>query len=101
MIIVTSEFKGLDKLQKNLKNLKTSESVPISELFNSTFMRKYTNYQTFDSMLSAFGIQELKDISELDNKEWNQFVKEHSKFIDWDDMKGTAGTERISRKLGF
>lgn len=89
---------GFKKLQQNLDNLPKESEVAFSELFIDDFMKQYTDFQTFQAMFDASGV---KDLEQIESEEFSKFVSAHSKFENWEDMKGKAGTEYVARKLGF
>ncbi|MGC4668256.1 hypothetical protein [Enterococcus hirae] len=87
------ELNGLDDLQKNLnqlsknaKELDGEHSVPFDELFNEKFMIENTNFS---------------DIESIDDNELDNFVSSNTDFESWEDMKSAAGSEWVTKRLGF
>lgn len=67
--------------------------VPIYALFNEQFMRKYTNFSSFDDFIEECPVA----IGEFSNKfdesiplkypkKWNKYVKETTQFSSWNEM---------------
>ncbi|WP_210410848.1 hypothetical protein [Leptospira sarikeiensis] len=103
------KIEGFDKFQKQLKDLERNMKkiggehiVPLNELFNTRFMRTYTQYSSFEEMLNASG-NEIESQSDLDslseNLEWDLFVSQNSRFRSWEAMKIAAGKEHGQKML--
>ena len=104
------EVKGLEEtkrkledLQRRAKELHGRRTVPFSELFPPQFIRKHTDFDSFESMLDASGfkVRAQEEFEEIPDGEWDAFIKSHSRFADWKDMLNAAGQEYIVRKMGF
>lgn len=104
------EIEGLDKLQKEIEDLKKNieeheeETVSLDELLNQEFMQKYTQFSDFDEMIdsSKFEIETQDDFDDLfENEDWDDYVIDTTKFKDWEEMMQTAETERLEKILGF
>lgn len=104
------EIDGLDELQKELSNmeqaakdLEKTSSVSFEELFNRSFMKKYTPCNSFEDFLSLgnFIVESQDDFEAIPDKEFDAHVSNNTKFKNWEDMMGTAGQEYAAKKLGF
>ncbi|WP_096436345.1 hypothetical protein [Alteribacter populi] len=65
----------------------------LEELFDSQFMKTYTEFDHFDDMVEASGIpiDTAKAQREIESSpEWNAFIKTHTLFSSWVNMKNTA-----------
>ncbi len=106
-IKIKMKIKGLDKLQKDLKKLKSNaeelsrkKSLSFSELFPPKFMRKYyTNFSNIDVLLEDCGYrnlsqQELEACPDLDRK-----ISERTKFKSWQKMMEKALDDYVSSHL--
>lgn len=89
---------GLKKLQKNLDEIKGEHAVPITDLMTDGFVSQHSNFNNFQALIDA---SEVKYPEEIGNDVFSKFVSTHTTFSSWDDMKKTAGTEYVKRKLGF
>ncbi|NLJ39187.1 MAG: hypothetical protein GX432_10550 [Candidatus Atribacteria bacterium] len=94
--------KKLEDMQKNLKKVEEKQTVPFSELFNESFMFKYTRYSSFDEMLDKSGLMEkCGDFESIDDEKWDIFVKDGTDFVDWEEMKSEAVKIWALKKIGF
>lgn len=89
-------IRKLNEFSDKVHDLANQKSVPFEELFIDSFMSTHTDFQTFQQMLDASGIE---DAEEINGEAWSNFVASHSRFTGWDDMFGTAGAEWMKRKL--
>ncbi|WP_236804723.1 hypothetical protein [Bacillus cereus] len=104
------EMKGLDKLQKDLKNMEKAakelegkQTVPLSVLFNDSFMKKYTKFDNLDELFenSAFEVENDEDFAKIPDAEWDQYIKEVTNFENWQEMMSEAAEIYALKKLGF
>lgn len=104
------EINGLDELQKELKNMKQAardlegtSSVSFEELFNQSFMKKYTTCNSFEDFLELgnFVVESQDDFKAIPDEEFDTHVSDNTKFKNWEDMMGTAAEEYAAKKLGF
>ncbi|MEK6410767.1 MAG: hypothetical protein AABN34_27905 [Acidobacteriota bacterium] len=93
----------LDDLQRRAKELHGQHSVSFSELFPPQFMKKHTDFDSFESLVAASGfkVESQKDFGAIPDKEWDGFIQAHSQFADWKEMLNTAGQAYMVRKMGF
>lgn len=101
---------GLDKLQKDLKNmekgakeLSKTKQVSFDELFPSSFMLKYTSFTSIDELLDAggFNSEAYEDFEDIPDDEIDKHIAANTKFNSWEDMLDEATSQYISKKLGF
>ena len=97
-IKITIDDTKLKELQSKLKNLPKQRETPIVELLTNDFIRKTTDFQTLQDMISASGI---KNSEEIGSEEFSKFIASHSRFGNWKDMLKMATTEYIKKQLGF
>lgn len=104
------EMNGLDKLQKDLKNmekaakeLEGTQTVPFSVLFNDSFMLKYTKFNNLDELFenSAFEVETDEDFAKIPDLEWDNYIKEVTNFDNWEEMMSKAAEIYTLKKLGF
>lgn len=102
------KIKGLDKmrkqfkqLEKGLKELSATKSIPFDELFTENFMQKYTDYRSFDEFLKAGGyeVNSQEDFEKIDDAEFDSHVAKNSKFDTWEQMLGKATDQYVANKL--
>lgn len=99
---------GLDEFTRKLKNLERQvqsldgiHNIPVTELFPPEFMRRHTDFDTFGEMVDASGfkIESQEDFRNIPDQEWDDFVAERTRFLNWKDMMGAAGKAWASKKL--
>lgn len=104
------EFKGLDelinKLDKTAKaaqELDGEHEVSFEELFTKSFMRKYTDFSTFDEFLEAgnFTVNSQEDFENIPDADLDAHVSKTTKFSSWEDMFDEAGEVYTIKKLGL
>ncbi|KQL17682.1 hypothetical protein [Cytobacillus solani] len=104
------KVKGLDKLQKQLKNMESAAkelekttSISFDELFITSFMSKNTKFDSFDEFLNAgnFKVESQDDFEAIPEDDMDQHVMKNTNFKDWQTMLETATQEYIQKKLGF
>ena len=101
------ELKGLEKLSKNLDKLTKElepfkkQEISFNERFSLEFMTKYTQFKTINEMVekSPFKVESEKDVKNIPDKEWDNYVKEKTSFQSWDEMMNKAGEEYLGKKV--
>lgn len=94
----TFDTSGFDELQNELKQLQKKaesldgKSVSFYEMFPSSFMKKYTNFQDIDSFFDAsgFNANTNEDFDKIPESELDSFVATNSKFSSWEEMLNVA-----------
>ncbi len=95
--------KKLSELQKNAQSLDGINKVPIDELCTVDFMKRYTEFQSIEEMVSEGGInfKSEKEIKLETDEAWNTFVSKHTDFSNWASMLEEATVKWASKKLGL
>lgn len=93
----------LKKMQDGARRIDGENNVSFNELFNTTFMRKYTKFSSIDEMLdkSEFKIETNKDFESIDDNKWDEYVREVTTFQSWEEMKSEAGKLWVLKQMGF
>lgn len=95
-------IKKLEDMKRNLKNVEKTQSVPVSEIFNPSFISKYTPYSSFDDMLDKSKLLEkYGDFESIDDNEWDIFIQENTNFSNWQEMQSEAGKLWTLKQMGF
>ena len=87
------DFKELDKKLESL-----SGNVPLDELLNSNFMRKYTQFQTAQEFADTSSF-DFSNIEPIDSNDLDKFVSAHTKFTSWQEMLNHAAAEWIQKQF--
>ncbi|QLY79189.1 hypothetical protein [Clostridium intestinale] len=104
------KVKGLDKLQKDLdkmaksaQQLEKNNSVPLTDLFNGSFMARYTEFKSFDEFLESgnFQVNSQSDFDAIPDEDMDIHVKASTHFSKWEDMFSKATEIYITKKLGL
>lgn len=104
------EMKGFDKLEKklnkiqhNVNQINGNNEIPFKDLFNSTFMTRYTEFDTINSFFqnSSFTIESENDLEAIPSNELDTYVSNYTSFNSWKDMLNQASKEWISKQLEF
>jgi len=104
------KLKGFDKLEKQLKQMEKNaeevsriENISFSELFTTSFMRKYTSFSSMDELLSAggFNIESPEDFENDPTDEFDKHIAATTKFNNWENMLDEATSQYIENNLGF
>lgn len=101
---------GLDKLQKKLNNLQRNaealdgeHQVPFSELFNSSFMQRYTNFASIEALIDAggFKVETPEDFKAIPDDDWEKHIAKTTNFSNWQEMMNEAASEWAKNQLGL
>ena len=84
------------ELEKKLENL--SGNVPLDELLNSSFMRKYTQFQNAQEFVDSRSF-DFSNIESIDSNDLDKFVSANTKFSSWQEMLNHAGAEWIQNQF--
>jgi hypothetical protein len=87
---------GLDRLARNAEELDGEHQVSTDDLMTDAFIQEHTEFQTWQEMMDAGGIQSDDDIG---GEPFSKFVGEHSDFASFDEMVEAAGAEWVQRQL--
>jgi len=96
-------LRHLKEMKRRVRSLNGKHKIPVKDLFNPQFMCRYTNFGSFDAMLDAsgFGVKSPEDFGAIPDAAWDAFVARTTQFSNWEEMKGHAGQEYLTKKLGF
>lgn len=90
---------GLKKLEKNLKSVDGTHNYELQEILNPTFISKVSKYSNVEDFLGACGIKTADDFKAFPQDKFDDFVKENTKFKNWEEMITEASQELIAKKL--
>lgn len=97
-----SKIKGLDKLQRQLKELQRKaeavggqHSVSFDELFTASFLTRYTNFTSVEDMIqqSGYKVETSEDFQRIPDSEWDDFIANNTQFSNWQEMLSLATQE--------
>lgn len=92
----------LDRLAQNAEELDGTTEVPLTELFNPSFMRKYTEFDSIEDMFeqSEWTVENEQDLNAISDSQFDMYVRNHTQFSDSDEMTNVAGEEWIMSVMG-
>ncbi|OME21598.1 MULTISPECIES: hypothetical protein [Paenibacillus] len=92
-----------DNIQRKADKLSEGQHVTLDELFNSSFMRKYTDFQSIDELFDkgGYAVASLEDIEKIIGPRFNAYISEHTKFSNWNEFQTKAVAEQVARQLGL
>ncbi|PAC96371.1 MULTISPECIES: hypothetical protein [Bacillus subtilis group] len=93
----------LKKMQQKASELEKRQELQLNELFTDSFMKKNTKFSSLDEMLdkSPFIIETQQDFESIPDDLWDDFVRENSKFFNWEEMQQEAANIYVAKQLGF
>lgn len=79
------------------------EEIPLSEIFNETFIREHTDFETFDEMVAASpaNATSTADLGKIGDGEWDAFVTETTVFEDEEAFVFAARDNWVETQLGL
>lgn len=110
---VKFEMKGLDQLQRRLKDLERrareldgQHQIPLADLFPPPFLRAHSRFSSLEDLEAkaheqGFSLGSQEDWNNLPAEQWDAFIAEHTRFTTWKDMLGKGAAEWTSRQLGL
>jgi hypothetical protein len=79
------------------------EEIPLEDIFDETFMREHTDFETFDEMVAASpsDATSADDLSKIGDREWDAFVAETTVFEDEEAFVFAARDHWVEVQLGL
>jgi len=105
-------IKGINQIKKELRSMvksakysegKKAKGASLEELFNSEFMREYTDFESYEELLAASGLtaESTEVVNAAPDGELDLHVRRTTRFSSWLEMQDTAANEYVIKKLGF
>lgn len=93
----------LDQLQKGLKDLGDTKSVPLGDLISPAFLQAHTQFSSVEQLFESggFKVESKEDLEAIPDEAMDAHIRAHSKFPDWKTMLQTAGQEWAIKKIGL
>lgn len=91
------------EIADNARSLDGENEVSFGELFTDSFVDSHTDFETIDGFFDAspWEVEDEEDFDAIPETDLDEYVDEHTTFLDWEEMIGTAGEQWMSRQLGF
>ena len=91
----------LKKLQRDIKKLEGKNTIPFNEMFNDSFLRKYSKFENHEDFINREIFKTYDSLEDIPDDEMDKFISENSKFDTWEKFLGKASEEYVAKKLGF
>lgn len=107
---MTFKITGLKEFQKKLEDLERKaealhgeHKVSFAELFNVSFMRRYTNFDSMEALIEAggFKVEMADDFKAIPDQEWDKHIAKTTRFANWQEMMKQASAEWAKKQLGL
>lgn len=101
-------IEGLDELQEELEalaedalGLSGTNEVPMEDLLTDSFMRKNTDFGSFEAFIEAspWTVENQADFEAIPESEFDDYVDEQTVFNSWEAMLSRGGEEWAARQL--
>jgi len=88
---------GFRQLENKLREMPEIQQVP----FPPELMKKYTDYESMEDLLSASGfpIEQVRSFQDSPNEQWEQFIRTHTRFASWREFIKTFTIERLRKQF--
>lgn len=94
-------MKKISKMEQNAKELDGENNIPISELLTNNYLKKNTKFKNLDEVFDFYkkdmDEEEIEEVIETNN--WNDYIRENTKFESWTDMLEDASGEWVQTKI--
>lgn len=93
--------KTFKKMERNIDEFNDKKTVSMSELFDGGFLSAHSSFKTFDEMMTASGFkcESQEDFNAIPEDQFDAFISANTTFQSWNDMKSSAATALVKRKL--
>lgn len=93
----------LEELGRRAEALGGENKVSPAELFPPGFMRRHTDFESFEAMLesSPWKVESGEDFITIPDGEWDDYVAANTRFDTWQKMQETAMAKWSERQLGL
>jgi hypothetical protein len=79
----SNKIEGFNKIQDGFSYLIGEPNISIRQLMNNKFISENTDFRSWENLLAAARVKNEKD---FEKPSFNEFIKLHSRFDDWEFM---------------
>lgn len=90
---------SLNKISSNLESLKGKNTVNLKEIFTDSFMRLYTQSESFQAFLNDLNVYTTSDFEKLPQEELDSKVKAETSFNSFDEMLKKATNQYLKKRI--
>ena len=98
----------MKEVGKKIKLMDKPQTIALDDLFPPQIMMKYTDTNNIEEFFRHSGLVPSDNgsltpevIEKIPEKQFNKYVKAHTRFKSWEEMKARAGGEWVLRRLRF
>ena len=104
------EIKGLDKLEKRLKDIQkeaaeqVNKEVNLGDLINGDFLKKNPSWNDISEFEKGLPInleEHLSNLQFIDDPSLNKYISENSNFENWNQFINKATEEYLAKNIKF
>lgn len=97
---MSSNFKGLEKLQKNMHELSKKTEIKMAELMSPNFVSGCSKFENIEALFDASGftVESPADFTAIPDEEWEEFIVGNTSFSSWSVMQHKA-MEHYTKKM--
>lgn len=88
-------FTELDEIRDGLAYTFGEHNISVGELMRDEFIQRNTDFNSWNAFTHAAGVKTERDLGAAD---FNEFVKSHTRFADWELMLIHASNEYSARR---
>jgi len=94
-------FKGLEKLQKNMRELSEKTEVKLPELMSPDFVSSCSKFESIQALFDASGfiVESPADFAAIPDEEWEEFIIGNTSFSSWSVMQHKASEHYTIKQL--
>lgn len=92
----------MEDLFDKLEELSGENTIPINDLFDSGFMKQYTQFETIEEFFeeSQWEVENEEDLEMVDENSLDKYVRDTTKFKSWQHMLEVAAKGWLEGELG-
>jgi len=94
-------FKGIEKLQKNMSELSKKTEIKLTELMSPSFISSCSKFESIEALFDASGftVESPADFTAIPDEEWEEFIVGNTSFSSWIVMQHKAMEDYIKKLL--
>lgn len=96
-------FNGLKNLQKKMSEMKSEQSVPLTELLTPKFIVSCSSFKNAQELFdkSGFKIDSPNDFAAIPEDAWDKYIAQKTTYKSWSEMLQAATIAWTKKKIGL
>jgi hypothetical protein len=93
----------LQKMTDNLREVEGTNEVPMSEILTPEFLSSCSRFTSLEEMFAASGfkVDSPEDFKAIPDDEWDDFIRQQTRFDSWREMLGEGGAAWAKNRIGL